>query len=131
MARLREIEGVDILEGEYSPDSYKPALDPDSKLFAPYVTVKFHPAINGTDPGIADPAWDTQRASFTTFIVSPRDNETRRLRDMVKEKLLKDFSPTDGSRIRIRGGFAFTDPDVGYHRYVQAIEYTYLFNLAP
>lgn len=131
IARLREIEGVDILEGEYTPDGWAPQVDPLNKLFTPYVTVKFHPATPGNDPGIADQSWDTQRASFTTFVVAPRDNLAREVRDKVRAKLLRAFSPPDGSRITARGGFAFADPDVGYHRYVQANEYTYMFNLSP
>lgn len=131
IAKIRELTDLDVFEGEYTPDGYKPELDPESKLFAPYITVKFHPAISGNDPGIADPAWDTQRGSFTVFVVSPDDRTTREIRDRVRVKLLKDFRPEDGSRIRVRGGFSFTDPDVGYHRYVQANEYTYVFNLSP
>lgn len=129
--KLKEIPGVDVLEGEYTPDGYKPAVDPFTKLFKPYFTVKFHPAIQFFDHGIADPSWDTQRASFSVFVVSPDDRLTRTLRDQVRVKLLKDFRPTDGGYIETRGGFAFIDPDLGYHRYVQALEFTYLFNLSP
>lgn len=131
IAKLREIEGVDVIEGEYTTDGYVPDTDPETKLFKPYLTVKFHPAIQTFDHGIADPSWDTERGSFSVFIVTPDDRLTREFRDEVRAKLLRNFRPTDGSYIKARGGFTFTDPDLGYHRYVQSIEFTYLFNLAP
>lgn len=130
LARLREIPGVDVIAGEYTSDSYRPKVDKATGLFQPYLTVKFHPPTAGTDPGIAQPHKDTMNASFNVFVVSPDDNLTRKLRDQVREKLLVEFRPTDGGFLRTRGGFSFVDPDLGYHRYVQSISFTYMFNLS-
>lgn len=131
IAKLKEIPGVDILMGEYTPDGYVPKVDKATGIFKPYITVRFEPPQTGYDPGIADPSWDTQRASFTTFIVSPGDRITRDLRDQVRQKLLISFQPSDGSFLRPRSGFTFVDPDLGFHRYVQAIGFSYTFNLSP
>jgi len=130
IARLRTIPGVDVMEGEYTPDGYVPPVD-SAGLFKPYILVRFDAPQTGYDPGIADPSWDTQRASLVTYIVSPDDRVTRQIRDQVREKLLINFRPTDGGFLRPKSGFNFVDPDLGYHRYVQAIGFTYNFNLSP
>lgn len=131
IAALRTIEGVDVIEDEYTEDSYKPKIDPTTGMFLPYITVKFDVATQTFDNGIADPSWDTQRAGVQIFVVSPSAAVTRDLRDQVRVKLLKDFRPTDGSFLRPRGGFSFVDPDLGFHRYVQVLGFSYTFNLSP
>jgi hypothetical protein len=131
IARLKTIPGVDVIEGEYTEDSYKPSIDTTTGMFRPYLTVKFDASAQTFDNGIADPSWDTQRAGFQVFIVSPADRVTRNLRDQVREKLLVSFRPTDGSYLKPRGGYSFVDPDLGYHRYVQVAGFTYTFNLSP
>jgi len=127
--KLREIEGVDIMEGDYVDDSYLPDVD-ENKLFKPYALVKFHGSFQAYDNGIVGPEKDTQRASFTVYVVSPDDATTRKLRDQVRVKLLTDFRPEDGSSLRPGNAFSFTDPDLGYHRYVHALAYSYQFNLS-
>lgn len=129
VARLKTIPGIVVIEGEYTPDSFKPTVDA-SGLFTPYILLKVDPATQAFDNGIADPSWDTQRAGIQIFIVSPDDRLTRSLRDQVREKLLVNFRPTDGSFLRPRGGYSFIDPDLGYHRYVQVVGFTYMFNLS-
>lgn len=130
LTRLKEIPGVDVMDGDYVEDSYVPKLDAN-KLFKPYILVSFSPGNYGFDPGIADPSWDTQRAQFDVFVVSPSARLTRDLRDQVREKLLVSFRPTDASYIKSGGGYKFVDADLGYHRYVQVPQFTYTFNLAP
>lgn len=128
--KLLEIEGIDIIPGEYVEDSYVPKTDTNG-MFVPYITVGFDPPNSTFDNGIVSPAWDTQRAQFAVFVVSPSDTLTREYRDKVREKLLVDFRPTDGSYLKARGGYRFVDPDLGYHRYVQVLQFSYTFNLSP
>ncbi len=129
ITQLKTITGVDIIVGEYTSDSYAPVLDAN-KMFKPYMTVKFNGAFQTFDNGIVGPDKDTQRASFTVYVVSPDDRVTRTLRDQVREKMLTNFSPTDASTLRPSTGYAFIDPDLGYQRYVHAIGFTYTFNLS-
>lgn len=128
---LRAIPGVDVIEDEYTEDSYVPKIDTDTGLFLPYITVKFDVATATFDNGIADPSWDTQRAGVQVFVVSPLASVTRNIRDQVRVALLKDFRPTDGSYLKSRGGYSFVDADLGYHRYVQVLGFSYTFNLSP
>lgn len=130
MDRLREIEGVDVMEGDYVEDSYKPEVDPVTQLFNPYMLVKFNGSFQLYDNGIVGPEKDTQRASITIYIASPDDRTTREYRDSVREKLLTNFRPTDGGPLRPGNAYAFVDPDVGYHRYVHALSFSYTFNLS-
>lgn len=129
VAQLKTIPGVDVIEGEYTEDSYKPEVD-ENEMFAPYILVTFYPSRSGFDNGLAEPHKDTERATFDVFVVSPNDRLTRDIRDQVKEKLLIAFRPVDGSYIRPKGGYKFVDPDLGFHRYVQVISLTYTFNLS-
>lgn len=131
VAKLKEIPGVDVMEGEYVSDSYIPVVDPVTKLFKPYILVTFDPPNETFDNGIADPAWDTQRGQIAVFVVSPDDRLTRVLRDQVRQKLLISFRPTDASFLRGKGGYRFVDPDLGFHRYVQVLYFRYTFNLTP
>ena len=39
LAKLREIPGVDVMEGDYVDDGYIPVVD-SNKLFKPYMLVK-------------------------------------------------------------------------------------------
>lgn len=129
VAKLKEIQGVDVMEGEYTDDSYVPVVD-DNKLFRPYILTGFFPATMTVDNGIAQPEKDTQRATIEVFVVSPDDRLTRVLADQAREKLLISFRPTDSSFLRAKGGYKFVDPDLGYHRYVQVLSFTYTFNLS-
>jgi hypothetical protein len=129
VARLKQIPGVDVIQGEYTSDSYLPSVDTTTGLFKPYILLKIDAATQFFDNGIADPAWDTQKAGIQVFVVSPDDRVTRGIRDQVREKLLSGFRPTDGSYLRPRGGYSFIDPDLGFHRYVQVLGFTYTFNL--
>jgi len=129
VSRLKTIPGVDVIEGEYTEDSWKPDVD-ENELFKPYILVAFYPSRSGFDNGLAEPHKDTERATFDVFIVSPNDRLTRDIRDQVKDVLFEDFRPIDGSYIRPKGGYKFVDPDLGYHRYVQVLSLTYTFNLS-
>lgn len=131
VAKLKEIEGITVFEGEYTDDSSVPKVDALTGMFKPYLTVKFDASSQTFDNGIADPSWDTQRAGIQIFVVSPNDRVTRVIRDQVREKLLVNFRPRDGSFLRPRGGYSFVDPDLGFHRYVQVAGFTYTFNLNP
>jgi len=127
--KLKEIVGVDVIEGEYTQDSYVPVVDAN-KMFKPYLLVKFNGGFPAYDNGIVGPEKDTQRATFSVYIVSPVDRVTRTLRDQVREKMLTNFAPTDGSSLRPTGGFSFIDADLGYHRYVSNVGFSYNFNLS-
>lgn len=127
--RIKEIEGVDVMEGDYVDDSYLPEVD-DNKLFNPYILIKFNGGYQNYDNGIVGPEKDTQRATFTVYVVSPDDRVTRVFRDSVREKMLTNFRPTDGGPLRPGNSYSFVDPDLGYHRYVHALAFTYTFNLS-
>jgi len=129
VAKLREIPGVDVIEGEYTPDSYTPVTD-TNKMFRPYLTVKFNGAFPHYDGGILGPDKDVQRASFSVFITSPDDRVSRDIRNQVREKMLTNFRPTDGSSLRPAGAYSFADTDLGYNRYTHNIGFSYLFNLS-
>lgn len=129
MAKLREIPGVDVIAGEYTPDSYVPVLD-TNKMFRPYLLVKFNGGFPDYDNGIVGPDKDTQRASFSVFVVTPDDRTTRDIRNQVRVIMLTDFTPTDASSLRPTGGYSFMDADLGFHRYVQNIGFAYKFNLS-
>ena len=127
--KLKEIPGVDVMEGDYVDDSYLPEVD-SNKLFKPYILVKFNGSFQEYDNGICGPDKDTQRATITVYCVSPEDRVTRTIRDQVRVKMLTNFRPTDGGPLRPGNAFSFVDPDLGYHRYVHALAYTYTFNLS-
>ena len=127
--KLKEIPGVDVMEGDYVDDSYLPEVD-SNKLFKPYILVKFNGSFKEYDNVICGPDKDTQRATITVYCVSPEDRVTRTIRDQVRVKMLTNFRPTDGGPLRPGNAFSFVDPDLGYHRYVHALAYTYTFNLS-
>lgn len=129
VTRLKEIPGVDVMESDYTDDSYVPEVDAN-KMFKPYLLVKFNGGFQDYDNGICGPEKDTQRATFTVYVVSPDDRTTRDLRDQVRQKMLTDFRPTDGSSLRPGNSYSFVDPDLGYHRYVHAPSFSYKFNLS-
>lgn len=129
IARLKTIPGVDVFEGEYTPDSYIPAVDANN-MFKPYMLVKFSGAFQTYDHGICGPEKDTLRNTFSVYVVSPDDRTTRKLRDQVREKMLTNFRPTDAGPLRPTGGFSFVDSDLGYNRYAHNIGFAYIFNLS-
>lgn len=129
VARIREIQGLDVMEGEYASDSFIPTLDAN-KMFAPYALLKFNPAFPGYDDGIVGPEKDTMRNTFGVYVVSPDDNTTRQFVSRVREKMLTDFRPTDGSSLKPTGGYSFVDSDLGYNRYVHQISFAYMTNLS-
>jgi len=127
--KLKEILGIDVMEGDYVDDGYIPVVDAN-KLFKPYMLVKFNGSFQQYDNGIAGPELDTQRATFTVYAVSPDDRTTRALRDQVRVKMLTNFRPTDGGSLRPGNAYSFVDPDLGFHRYVHALSFSYTFNLS-
>lgn len=129
VAKLRTIAGVDVMEGEYASDSFVPTVDAN-KMFVPYMLVKFFPAFPGYDDGICGPEKDTLRATFGVYVVSPDDNTTRSFVGQVREKMLTNFRPTDGSSLKPTGGYSFVDSDLGYNRYVSNIGFSYMTNLS-
>lgn len=128
LAKLKTIPGVDVMESDYTDDSYVP--DQVNGLFKPYIQVKFNGAFQEYNNGIVGPDKDTLRANFTVYVVSPDAATTRNIRDQVRVKLLTNFRPTDGSSLRPSTSFSFVDPDLGFHRYVQALSFNYSFNLS-
>lgn len=129
LAKIRTIPGVDVIEGEYTNDSYKPKVDPISKMFKPYLLVKFNGGFATNDNGIVSSLHDTGRASITVFVVSPDDGVSRDLRDQLRVKMLDRFEPTDGSALRPGGSYSFVDSDLGYNRYAQVTSFSYTYNL--
>ena len=129
MEKLRTIPGVDVLEGEYAPDSFVPDTD-GNNMFRPYLLVKFNGGFPAYDNGIVGPDKDTERASFSVYVVSPTDRVSRKIRNQVRTLMLTDFEPTDASSLRPTGGYSFMDADLGYHRYVHNIGFAYKFNLS-
>jgi len=129
IAKLKTIPGVDVMEGEYTVDGYAPKLDVN-KMFKPYLLVKFNGAFPTTDNGIVGPQYDTQRATFSVYVVTPDDRTTRVIRSQVREMMLTNFAPRDGSMLKPAGSFSFVDVDLGYNRYCHNIGFAYQFNLS-
>lgn len=127
--KIKEIVGVDVMESDYTDDSYLPTLDAN-KMFVPYILVKFNGGYPEYDNGICGPEKDTMRSTVTVYVVSPDARTTRTFRDQVRTKLLTNFRPTDGGSLRPGNSYSFVDPDLGYHRYVQALSFSYSFNLS-
>lgn len=130
LAKLREIPGVDVSEGEYTDDSYVPKVDPATQMFKPYLLIKWNAAFPTNDNGIVGPEKDTLRNSFSVYVVSPDDRTTRIIRNQVREKMLTNFAPTDGSALKPTGGFSFVDADLGYNRFAHNIGFSYWTNLS-
>lgn len=128
LAQLKTIAGIDVMEGDYTEDSYMPEVDSNG-MFRPYMLVKHNGGFQAYDNGIVGPDKDTLRATFTVYVVSPVDRVSRQFRDDVRVKMLTDFQPTDASSLRPGNSYSFVDPDLGYHRYVHALAFSYLFNL--
>jgi hypothetical protein len=129
IAKIKTIQGVDVIEGEYTADSYTPVLDAQ-KMFKPYMLVKFNAGYPAYDNGIVGPELDTLRATFSVFVVSPDDRTTRNLRDQVRVKMLTNFQPTDSSSLQPTGGYSFVDSDLGYQRYCHVVQFRYFTNLS-
>lgn len=129
IAKIKTIAGVDVYEGEYAPDSFVPTVDAN-KMFKPYLLVKFNGGFPAYDNGVVGPEKDTQRASFSVYVVAPVDRVARDIRNQVRAKMLTSFAPTDGSSLRPTGGYSFVDADLGYHRYVHNVGFAYMFNLS-
>jgi len=129
LAKIKTIVGVDVMESDYVDDSYLPVLDAN-KMFKPYILVKFNGGFPEYDNGICGPEKDTQRASITVYVVTPDARTTRTFRDQVREKMLTNFRPTDAGPLRPGNSYSFVDPDLGFHRYVQALSFSYTFNLS-
>lgn len=126
--KLKEISNVDVMSGDYLLDSFVPKAD-SKGLFRPYIIVKFSGTYSTWDNGICGADKDTLRNTATIYCVTPTDNESRKLRDIVRQKLLVGFVPRDSSALRQVSGYSFTDADLGYHRYIQANLYQYTTNL--
>lgn len=127
-ALIRTIPGIDVIEGEYTDDSFVPVIDVN-KMFKPYVLIKYSGGFPTYDNGIVGPELDTLRNSFSVYVVTPVDRVTRVLRDQVRIKMLTNFEPTDGSSLRPTGGYSFVDADLGYNRYVHVLSFNYTANL--
>jgi hypothetical protein len=129
MNRIRTVPGIDVIEGEYTPDSFKPKTDANG-MFDPYVLVKFNGDFPAHENGIVGPDKDTQRASFSIYVVAPDDRIARDIRNQIRVVLLTNFAPTDGSSLRATGGYSFVDSDLGYQRYAHNAAFSYLRNLS-
>jgi len=127
--KIKSVPGVDVVQGEYTPDGWKPQVDQQG-LFKPYATIKFNGGFPTLDNGIVGPDKDTYRNTLSIYVVSPDDQLTRKLRNQIRVALLTNFQPTDGSSLRTTGGFSFVDSDLGYNRYVHNIGFAYYTNLS-
>lgn len=128
MNRLSEIEGITFMEGTYTETSFEPETD-ENKLFAPYALVAFGGFYPGFENGIVGSHLDTHRATFSIYVVAPFDSTAREFRDDIRNKLMVDFRPTDGTQLRPNTGYSFTDGDLGFNRYVQVVGFSYKFNM--
>lgn len=129
MARLREIEGITFMEGTYTETGFEPTVD-ENTLFAPYALVSFGGFYPGFENGIVGSHLDTHRATFSIYVVAPFDSIAREFRDEIRNKMMVNFRPTDGSALRPNTGYSFTDGDLGFNRYVQVVGFSYKFNLS-
>lgn len=130
MDKLRaDIKNVQFRRGAYLDDGFEPQADPNG-IFDPYVLVTFGGSYEyPRDNGLAGPRADTQRATFTMYIVAPYDEVAQQVKDRVRESLV-GFRPTDASALVINTGYSFTDADLNFNRYVQVVGFSYLFNLS-
>lgn len=123
------IPNVQFRRGSYLDDGFVPKATDDG-IFEPYALLQFGGSYEfPRDNSLAGPRWDTQRATFTMYIVAPYDEVAQQVKDRVKDVLV-GFRPTDGSGLTVNTGYSFTDADLGYNRYVQAIGFSYLYNLS-
>ena len=129
IAKIKTIPGVDVMESDYVDDSYVPVVDAN-KMFKPYILVKFNGGFPEYDNGICGPDKDSMEGSITVYVVSPDARTTRILRDQVRVNMLTNFRPTDAGPLRPGNSYSFVDADLGYHRYVQALSFSYTFNLS-
>ena len=118
---------VDIMMGDYVMDSYVPTVDTNG-LFKPYILCKVHTAYETADNGICEKSADPLQGNFSLFIVTPDGWVTQKLTDEVRVALRgKRFTDTD--MLLVSGGYSFVDPDLGFHRYVQNIGFSFRYNL--
>lgn len=129
MARLREIEGIEFMRGTYTETGFEPETD-ENGLFAPYALVAFGGFYGGFENGIVGSHLDTHRATFSIYVVAPFDEIASEFRDDIRNKMMVNFVPTDGTALRPNTGYSFTDGDLGYSRYVQVVGFTYKFNMS-
>jgi hypothetical protein len=129
ITQLKTIAGVDVFNGEYTSDGYVPQTDANT-MFKPYLTVKFNGAFPAHDNGITTPDLDTQRATFSVYVITPDDRVTRNILNQVRVKMLTNFHPTDGSTLSPTGGQSFIDASSGLQRYCHVISFSYYFNLS-
>lgn len=120
--------GVDFMVGDYVMDSYVPKVDADG-LFRPYCLLKVHTSYETADNGICEKDADPLKASFSLYMVAPDGWVVQELADEIRATLRgKRFTDTDA--LLVSGGYSFVDADLGYHRYVQNIGFTFRHNLA-
>lgn len=128
--RLKDMEGIDVYEGDYLDDGIKPDVDKESGFFVPYALIKYQGSTETADNGLGGPDKDMQRATFSVYLVTPQDRLTRQYRDEVRKLMLTDFRPPDSSSLKPNGGYSFTDTDLGYSRYVHVIGFRFFHNLS-
>lgn len=122
------VKNVDVMMGDYTMDSYIPKVDGNG-LFSPYILCKVHTSYETSDNGIVGKDKDPLQGSFSFYIVTPDGWATQKLTDLVRTTLRgKRFAGSDA--LTVSGGYSFVDPDLGFHRYVQNIGFTFKYNLA-
>lgn len=121
------LPAVDLMMGDYVMDSFVPESDANN-LFTPYILCKIHTSYETADNGICEKSADPLQGSFSLYIVSPDGWITQELTDNVRIALRgKRF--VDTGPLLVSGGYSFVDADLGYHRYVQNIGFTFQHNL--
>lgn len=130
IAKLKlDVPNVHIQRGAYLDDGFTPKADAGG-LFQPYMLVQFGGSYEyARDNGLSGPRWDTQRATFTIYIVAPYDEVAQEVKDRVRNSLV-GYRPHDGSALTINTGYSFVDADLGFNRFVQVVGFSYLFNLS-
>lgn len=119
--------GVSFMMGDYVMDSFVPTVDSNG-LFKPYVLCKVHTSYETKDNGICGKEKDPLQGSFSFYVVSPDGWVTQELTDSIREELRgKRFASSDS--LLVSGGYSFVDADLGYHRYVQNVGFTFRYNL--
>lgn len=127
-ARLRaEVPGVDFMMGDYVMDSYVPVKDANG-LFKPYALCKVNTSYETADNGICERSVDPLQGSLSFYLVSPDGWLTQDIADKVRAAL-RGQRFTDTSDIKMSGGYAFSDSDLGFIRYVQNIGIVFQYNL--
>jgi len=128
IVQLKTIPGVDVYEGQYTPDGVTPPMDTNG-MFKPYITTVFGASYQSKDRGIASERYNTVVTTVTVYCATPIDRVTRQYIDRIRNVLV-GYIPTDCTQLAPYGGYIYVDSDLGVNRYVHSAVFRYTTNLS-